>query len=188
MMQDNDVRKRNELAIQDHNEYLEMLLDDPSHGVVVWEKKARPLYMNPWFAGMFGYSRKDWLKGQCRLRFHPDDSTAGQNALTNAVAGIPARCVVRVGKRDGSWRHIQMWVSPLAWRGKKLVLCTASDIAAEGMANMEQGARARTSIRVHNPGSMADPASCVSGNALMAAISGRLGEKRKTLPEESRSI
>ena len=188
MMVDIDIRKRNELDSQDRSEFLEMLLDNASHGVVVLDKDARPLYMNPWFAGRFGYRREDWLRGLCRLRFHPDDSKAGQDALSNAEAGIPAQCMVRIGNRDGNWRCIRLLMSPLAWRGKKLALCTASDMPAEGWAKTEQDSHVKTDVHEHIRVALADPATCISGKAVGDGIRGRLRETLKALHGESRSI
>jgi len=179
MMHDIDIRKRDELAIQKRNDLLGMLLDEVSPGAVVLDKKGLPLYMNPRFAAGLGFSREDFLGGQCRLRFHPDDSSAGLEALSNAVLGTPAQCMVRVGLKDGGWRQVRFVMSPLAWNGRKLALCTASDMMPEGWTQTGQNPPVRTDVYEHIPFAVADPATGVSASALGAIIRGRLGEKGK---------
>jgi PAS domain S-box-containing protein len=183
MMQDMDRKKKDELATGDCREFLGLLVDGASHGVMVLDKDHNMLFMNPRFAARLGHVDGDWVKKQIKLRFHPGDSGTGGEAISRALEGIPGQCRVRIANKDDTWRHVRLFMSPLAWRGRKLVMCVAGDTSEEERTEQEQMAFIKKGVEELIRGAAAALAPGISGEEAMDRIRSRLGERGKALLE-----
>ena len=140
IMQDINARKRCEGSLRRTNEFMEMMIAGAAHGVMVLDQDMRLHFMNPSLAGKMGFKSSDWVKRHIRMRFHPLDGETGRATLSDALAGSAGQCEVRLRTQAGSYKYFQLCVTPLEWRGQKLVLAVASDISRRKMAEKKREA------------------------------------------------
>lgn len=183
IMQDIDARKLRELAARGCNEFLEMLVDCASHGVMVLDEDHNLLFMNPKFAEKLGYATRDWVKKQKKLRFHPRDTNVGLEGISNALRGIPGQCKARIRCTDGTYLYVQLFMSPLAWRQRRLVMCVAGDITVEKRAELERNASIRMGMEDLVRSAVTSLAPELAPEEAMRRIRRRLGEPGKALLE-----
>lgn len=126
---DIDVRKRCESGLRESNDFLERMVAGAAHGVMVLDEEKDLVFMNPNLAGKLGLKASDWVKKRTKIRFHPEEAEAALAAFSGALRGLPGQCEARVRTSNGSYRYFQLCLSPMAWRGRKLVLGVASDIS-----------------------------------------------------------
>jgi hypothetical protein len=104
----------------------------------VLDRNKKLLFLNPHISNKLGLRYSDWVMERKVLRFHPKDAKAGLEAFSEALGGVPSQCTVRIGTIKGTFHPFQLFLSPLDWRKKKLVLVVAGDRAK---ANIAEGVR-----------------------------------------------
>lgn len=73
---------------------------------------GRVLYVSPSVCTVLGYDPEQEVSSQPAMLLHPDDLPALGPALTAARNGGTATATVRSKHADGSWRHLEMTLSP----------------------------------------------------------------------------
>lgn len=147
IMQDIDARKRCEAGLRQSNDFLEMMVAGAAHGVMVLDEHRNLVFLNPSLAGKLGLRTKDWVKGRAKIEFHPKDNETGLETFSRAVGGLPGQCEARVRTSGGDHIYFQLCLSPMEWRGKRLVFGIASDISQRKRAETRRMAVARNGLR-----------------------------------------
>ncbi len=71
------------------------------------------VYVSPSLLSVLGYDPIDEVGRAAPERVHPDDAGAMADALRQVMTGAPATAVVRSRHADGTWRHLEIRLSPI---------------------------------------------------------------------------
>ena len=102
------ARKRAEAEVQRSEERLNLVLEATGGGAWDWNVQTGEVYFSPYWITSLGYTADEVVPrvGSWENIVHPDDMPRVRQALAEHFAGRTAtyECVVRLRKKDGSWR------------------------------------------------------------------------------------
>jgi PAS domain S-box-containing protein len=183
IMQQIDRRKLWEQAILGENEFLEGMIEASTHGIVIVDDENGMVFISPQLADRLGYNATDWVTKRTRICFHPEDETSGLEAISSALRGIPGICRARLRGANGTGICVQLYASPMQWRGSRLVLCIAGDMSDQVRAEEERTECIRAGVDELICSAMAALAPDMSRKEAMGRIRRHLGVKGNALLE-----
>jgi PAS domain S-box-containing protein len=178
---DIDARKRCESGLRESNDFLDRMVAGAAHGVMVLDEEKNLVFMSPSLAGKLGLKTSDWVKKRTKIRFHPEETEAALAAFSGALRGIPGQCEARVRTSNGSYRYFQLCLSPMAWRGRKLVLGVASDISGAKRAERIRRASAMKGLEDVISAALEEFAPGIQREAAMKRVRRRLGDRGRAM-------
>lgn len=96
-------------------------------------------YVNRQFCELIGYTETELLNGEISLMniIHPEDLPAVQSRILNDSQEAGARYRVRVYKRDGELRHVEIHSTKKCWQEQDVLFGTVIDVTAEVTTSMQ---------------------------------------------------
>lgn len=181
IMQDIDARKRCEDGLRESNDFLEMMVAGAAHGVMVLDGHKNLVFLNPSLAGKLGLKTSDWVKKHAKIEFHPKDNETGIETFSRALGGLPGQCEARVRTSGGAYLYFQLCLTPMEWRGTRLVFGVASDISQRKRAETKRSAVARKGLEEVITAAISVLAPGLPREAALKKIKGKLGSRGREL-------
>ena len=114
-------------------------------------------YVNQHFCELVGYSEEEILSDGITLEnlIHPEDLPVIQERILNGddVQDSHARYQVRIYRKDGELRHVEIHSTKKRWQGENVLFGTVIDITAEVTASLQlkENEERLNSLFAHNP-------------------------------------
>ena len=141
-----EKRKRAEEALREKTEFLEGVLNNASDGIFVLDENPNYVYINEECGNIMGLVPKDWIGKRVGLPLHPDDMEKTLSYLMRTISGESGRFEARLRSADGTYRTLDIRLSPMTWAGKRHILGVVTNVTEKKKAEKLLRERSRDEV------------------------------------------
>jgi PAS domain S-box-containing protein len=141
-----EKRKRAEEGLREKTEFLEGVLNNVSDGIFVLDENPNYVYINEECGKIIGLNPKDWIGKRAGLALHPDDMEKTLSFFMRVIGGEKSRFEARLRGADGTYRTLDIKLSPMTWAGKRHILGVVTNVSERKKAERLLRERARDEV------------------------------------------
>jgi PAS domain S-box-containing protein len=132
-------RKKTEETLRESEEKYRTLAENVHDGIYIYDGSAHLVFVNSRAADISGYSQEELLSMDLLNLVHPDDHAYIRDIIGQRFKGLPAPEMyeLRLVRKDGIIRTLEISVSPITYLGKFATLGAARDITDRKRAEEE---------------------------------------------------